>query len=213
MSDLELAEALSQNGISDERVLEAIRGLSRADFVPESLRASATQDSPLPIGHGQTISQPFIVAYMTQALALQPGERVLEIGTGSGYQAAVLARMGVEVYTVEVLPELARSARERLERLGLGHIHFRLGDGTAGWPEAAPFDAILGTAAPEELPPALYHQLRPGGRLLVPVGPQKGHQELIRVTRPPRGQVPEVEKLLAVRFVPMTSTPAVTLPH
>jgi|SRR6218665_711325 len=214
MSDLELAETLRQDGISDQRVLDAIRGLSRADFVPDSLRASATLDSPLPIGHGQTISQPYIVAYMTQVLAPQPGERVLEIGTGSGYQSAVLARMGAEVYTVEVLPELAGPARERLERLGLGNIHFRVGDGTAGWPEAAPFDAILGTAAPEQLPPALYQQLRPGGRLLVPVGPPKGNQELVRVTRPLRGgEAPQVEKLLAVRFVPMTSTPPVSLPH
>jgi protein-L-isoaspartate(D-aspartate) O-methyltransferase len=213
MSDRELAEFLGQQGITDARVLEAIRGLRRADFIPEDLRDLAGQDSPLPIGHGQTISQPFIVAYMTQALALQPGERVLEIGTGSGYQAAVLARLGVEVYTVEVLPELAWPARERLERMGMGGIHFRVGDGTAGWPEEAPFDAILGTAAPERLPPALYEQLRPGGRLLLPVGARGGHQELIRVTKPLEGGAPQVEALLAVRFVPMTSSPPETLPH
>jgi protein-L-isoaspartate(D-aspartate) O-methyltransferase len=207
MGDRELAEALRRQGISDPRVLEVIRGLDRAEFVPESMRDVAGQDSPLPIGHGQTISQPFIVAFMTQVLNLQPGERVLEIGTGSGYQTAVLARLGGEVYTVESLPELAGPARERLGRLGFSNIHFRVGDGTAGWPEAAPFDAIIGTAAPERVPPALYLQLRPGGRLVLPVGPVHGAQELLRVTRPSRGEEPQVEKLLDVRFVPMTSAP------
>jgi protein-L-isoaspartate(D-aspartate) O-methyltransferase len=205
MGDVELAEALRRQGISDTRVLEVIRSLDRSAFVPESMRDVAGQDTPLPIGHGQTISQPFIVAFMTEALNLQPGERVLEIGTGSGYQTAVLARLGAEVYTVESLPELAGPARERLERLGLSGIHFRVGDGSAGWPEDAPFDAIMGTAAPERLPPALYQQLRPGGRLVLPVGPRQGAQELIRVTRPLRGEAPQVEKLLGVRFVPMTS--------
>ncbi|PTL76871.1 protein-L-isoaspartate(D-aspartate) O-methyltransferase [Vitiosangium sp. GDMCC 1.1324] len=213
MGDMELAEALRRQGISDTRVLEAIQGLERAEFVPESLRSAAGQDSPLPIGYGQTISQPFIVAFMTQALSPQPGERVLEIGTGSGYQAAVLARLCGEVYSVEVVPELARSARERLGRLGLHNLHFRVGDGSAGWPEEAPFDAILGTAAPERLPPALYQQLRPGGRLVLPVGPRHGGQELIRITRPLLGESPRVEKLLAVRFVPMTSTPVPEFLH
>jgi protein-L-isoaspartate(D-aspartate) O-methyltransferase len=207
MGDVELAEELRRRGISDERVLEAIRELDRAEFVPEPMRSAAGQDSPLPIGHGQTISQPFIVAFMTQALNPQPGERVLEIGTGSGYQTAVLARLCGEVYTVEALAELAGPARERLGRLGLPNIHFQVGDGTAGWPEAAPFDAIIGTAAPERLPPALYQQLRPGGRLVLPVGPLHGVQELIRVTRPSGGEAPQVEKLLGVRFVPMTSAP------
>lgn len=207
MGNVELAEALRRQGISDPRVLEVIRELDRAAFVPESVRDVAGQDSPLPIGHGQTISQPFIVAFMTQSLNLQPGERVLEIGTGSGYQTAVLARMGAEVYTMESLPELAAPARERLERMGFNDIHFRVGDGSAGWPEHAPFDAILGTAAPERLPPALYQQLRPGGRLVLPVGPRHGSQELIRITRPSRGEAPQVEKLLGVRFVPMTSSP------
>ncbi|WP_434390334.1 protein-L-isoaspartate(D-aspartate) O-methyltransferase [Melittangium boletus] len=213
MSDRELVEGLRRNGIVDTRVLEAMSGLRRADFVPESVRGSASLDAPLPIGEGQTISQPYIVAYMTQVLAPQPGERVLEIGTGSGYQAAVLARLGAEVFTVEVRPALARQARERLERLGLGTLHFRVGDGTLGWPEEAPFDAILGTAAPERLPPALYQQLRPGGRLLVPVGPQGGNQELIRVIRPPGDAAPQVEKLLAVRFVPMTVGAPAIQPH
>ena len=212
-SDRSLAEALARQGITDTRVLEAIRSLRRADFLPEALHGSAGEDSPLPIGHGQTISQPYIVAFMTQELRLQPGERVLEIGTGSGYQTAVLARLGVEVYTVETIPALARSARERLERLGFQGLHFREGDGTAGWPEAAPFDAILGTAAPERLPPALYQQLRTGGRLLLPVGPTRGHQELLRITRPSGAGEPQVEQLLAVRFVPMTSADGPVLPH
>jgi protein-L-isoaspartate(D-aspartate) O-methyltransferase len=205
MADTELVEVLRRQGISDSRVLEAIRHLDRAEFVPESVRREAGQDSALPIGHGQTISQPFVVAVMTQALNPQPGERVLEIGTGSGYQTAVLAQLCGEVYTVEVLPELAGPARERLTRLGFRNVHYRVGDGSAGWPEAEPFDAIIGTAAPEQLPPALYQQLRPGGCLVLPVGPRHGAQELLRVTRPLRGEEPQVEKLLGVRFVPMTS--------
>ncbi|QRK05864.1 protein-L-isoaspartate(D-aspartate) O-methyltransferase [Archangium violaceum] len=213
MGDVALAEALRRQGISNTRVLGVIRDLERAEFVPESMRSSAGEDAPLPIGHGQTISQPFIVAFMTQALNPQPGERVLEIGTGSGYQTAVLSRLCGQVYTVEAVPELAGQARERLGRLGLDNIHYQVGDGTAGWPEAAPFDAIIGTAAPERLPPALYQQLRPGGRLVLPVGPRHGAQELIRVTRPLAGETPTVEKLLSVRFVPMTSTPPPRLLH
>lgn len=212
-SDSNLAAALARQGIWDTRVLETIRGLCRAEFIPEELRGAAGEDVPLPIGHGQTISQPYIVAFMTQELRLRPGERVLEIGTGSGYQTAVLARLGVEVYTVETLEALATSARERLERLGFRGLHFRVGDGTAGWPEAAPFDAILGTAAPERLPPALYQQLRPGGRLLLPVGPTHGNQELLRITRPLAGGEPQVDKLLAVRFVPMTSADGPSFAH
>lgn len=212
-SDAKLVAALAQQGIWDTRVLETLRGLRRAEFIPEEVRGSAGQDAPLPIGHGQTISQPYIVAFMTQELRLHPGERVLEIGTGSGYQTAVLARLGVEVYTIETIEALATSARERLERLGFEGIHFRVGDGTAGWPEAAPFDAILGTAAPERLPPALYQQLRPGGRLVLPVGPTRGNQELLRITRPLAGDEPQVDKLLAVRFVPMTSAEGPSFPH
>jgi protein-L-isoaspartate(D-aspartate) O-methyltransferase len=207
MGDVELAEALRRQGITDIRVLEAIRSLDRSAFVPEEIRSEAALDTPLPIGHGQTISQPYIVALMTEALNPQPGERVLEIGTGSGYQTAVLSRLCGEVYTVEVLPALAEPARERLLRLGFQNVRFRVDDGTAGWPEEAPFDAILGTAAPERLPPALYQQLRPGGRLVLPVGPTGGAQELIRVIRPLGGGTPQVEKLLGVRFVPMTSKP------
>lgn len=213
MGDVELAEALQRKGITDVRVLETIRSLERSAFVPGTIRSAAGQDSPLPIGHGQTISQPYIVALMTEALSPQPGERVLEIGTGSGYQTAVLSRLCGEVFTVEVIPELAEPARERLLRLGFHNVRFRVGDGSAGWPEEAPFDAIMGTAAPERLPPALYQQLRPGGRLVLPVGPLHGAQELIRVTRPVGGGAPQVEKLLGVRFVPMTSAPTPTYLH
>lgn len=213
MGDVKLVEAMKRQGISDVRVLEAMGGLERADFVPEDMRELAHLDAPLAIGHGQTISQPYVVAYMTQELRLQPGERVLEIGTGSGYQTAVLARMGVEVFTVESLPALAGPSRQRLERLGLSGIHFQVGDGSLGWPEAAPFDAILGTAAPEHLPPELYAQLRPGGRLLLPVGPVNGAQELLRITAPLEPGEPRVEKLLAVRFVPMTRSSPVAFPH
>jgi protein-L-isoaspartate(D-aspartate) O-methyltransferase len=213
MGDVELAEALRRQGITDIRVLEAIRSLDRSEFVPEEVRSAAGMDTPLPIGHGQTISQPYVVAVMTEALNPQPGERVLEIGTGSGYQTAVLSRLCGEVYTVEVLPALAESARERLLRLGCQNVRFQVGDGTAGWPEEGPFDAIIGTAAPERLPPALYQQLRPGGRLVLPVGPLKGAQELLRVTRPLGGGAPEVEKLLGVRFVPMTSAPPPSFLH
>jgi protein-L-isoaspartate(D-aspartate) O-methyltransferase len=205
MGDRELAELLSRSGIHDQHVLGAIARLDRSDFVPEGSRRVAGQDRPLPIGHGQTISQPYVVAFMTQALELRGSERVLEIGTGSGYQAAVLAQLCGEVYTVEIIPELAQAASERLARLGFDNVHLRQGDGTLGWPEVAPFDAIMGTAAPERLPPSLLEQLRPGGRLVLPVGPTGGVQELIRVTRPlGEGSMPQVERLLPVRFVPMT---------
>jgi protein-L-isoaspartate(D-aspartate) O-methyltransferase len=207
MGDIQLADLLRQQGIHDSRVLDAIRRLNRADFVPDTVRGVAGQDAPLPIGHGQTISQPYIVAFMTQALNPQPGERVLEIGTGSGYQTAVLGQLCGWVYTMEIVPTLARMARERLSRLGIDNVQYREGDGMEGWPEEAPFDAIIGTAAPEQMPPALYEQLRPGGRLVLPVGPLRGMQELIRITRPLPGQSPRVEKLMPVRFVPMTSTP------
>jgi len=204
MGDRALADFLERAGIRDRRVLEAIRRLNRSDFVPESARYAATQDSPLPIGHGQTISQPYIVALMSQALQLQGHERVLEVGTGSGYQTAVLALLCREVYSVEIVPSLARSARRLLRRLGFENVYLRLGDGSLGWPEAAPFDAIIGTAAPESVPPKLLGQLRPGGRMVIPVGSQRGGQELLRITRVRNGGIPRVEHLLPVRFVPMT---------
>jgi protein-L-isoaspartate(D-aspartate) O-methyltransferase len=204
MVNRELADFLERQGIRDRRVLDAIARLNRADFIPPHSRSAATQDSPLPIGHGQTISQPYIVALMSQALELRGDERVLEIGTGSGYQTAVLSQLCREVYSVEIVPSLARSAEALLGSLGLQNVHLRLGDGSLGWPEEAPFDAIIGTAAPESVPPKVLGQLKPGGRMVMPVGPQGGNQELLRITRAPAGGIPKVEHLLPVRFVPMT---------
>jgi protein-L-isoaspartate(D-aspartate) O-methyltransferase len=204
MGDRALADFLERQGIRDRRVLEAIAQLNRADFVPELARYAAGQDSPLPIGHGQTISQPYVVAIMSQALELKGDERVLEVGTGSGYQTAVLAHLCREVYSVEIVPSLAESARELLERLGFENVHLLQGDGSLGWPEEAPFDAIIGTAAPESVPPKLLGQLKPGGRMVMPVGPEGGAQELLRITRGEAGGIPRVEHLLPVRFVPMT---------
>ncbi|NVJ13052.1 protein-L-isoaspartate(D-aspartate) O-methyltransferase [Myxococcus sp. AM010] len=208
MGDWGRADYLSRHGIQDSRVLEAISRLNRADFVPEDLREEARADVPLPIGHGQTISQPYVVALMTEALQLQGDERVLEVGTGSGYQTALLSLLCRAVYTVEIVPELARSAREVLGRQGFENVSFREGDGSLGWPEQAPFDAILAAAAPPDVPLQLLSQLKPGGRMLIPVGPQGGTQQLLRIQRALRpGEVPQVESLLPVRFVPMTGQP------
>ena len=160
----------------------------------------AYADTPLPIGHGQTISQPYIVAFMSEALELKGGERVLEIGTGSGYQAAVLAELAREVYSIEIVEPLGREAEKRLRELGYSNIKLRVGDGYRGWPEAAPFDAIMVTAAPDHVPPALIEQLAEGGRLVLPVG--SFFQELVRIRRTKDGT--KQESLLPVRFVPMT---------
>lgn len=194
-------EQLRRRGIKDERVLAAMEAVRREVFCPPEVREHAYEDKPLPIGYDQTISQPYIVGYMSEALQLSRGEKVLEVGTGSGYQAAVLARMGMRVYSVEVVPELAERARETLESLGY-EVHVRAGDGYVGWPEEAPFDAIIVTAAPESLPDELLDQLAPGGRMVVPVGPQYAGQELRRYRKDESGQV-SVETLLPVRFVPM----------
>ncbi|MDC0707108.1 protein-L-isoaspartate(D-aspartate) O-methyltransferase [Stigmatella sp. ncwal1] len=204
MGDHVLAEALAKKGIQDSRVLAAIAHLDRAAFIPESIRPSATEDIPLAIGYGQTISQPYIVALMSQALGLQGSERVLEIGTGSGYQTAVLAQLCHEVYSVEIVPALARSANTLLKALGFQNVFLRESDGAQGWPEAAPFDVIIGTAAPEAVPPRLLAQLQLGGVMVMPIGPQGGPQELLRITRSGEGKLPRVERLLPVRFVPMT---------
>ena len=186
--------------MADPAVLDAMRSVPRHLFVPEALRDLAYEDGPLPIGEGQTISQPYIVALMTELLHLRPGDRVLEVGTGSGYQAAVLAHMKARVHTIEIIPSLARSARGVLEGLGYAEIHFRVGDGYAGWPEAAPFDAIMVTAAPDHVPKPLVDQLRLGGRLIVPVG--SSFQTLVAITRTPDGT--REERIIPVRFVPMT---------
>ncbi len=192
---------LAFRGIRDPRVLDAFRSVAREEFLPEELGEFAYEDSPLPIGSGQTISQPYIVAVTVDALGLRGGERVLEIGTGSGYAAAVLSRIAGEVYTVERLPALAEGARERLARLGFHNVHVLCGDGTLGWPEHAPYDAIAVAAGGPEVPRALLDQLAPGGRLVVPVGPDDTSQELVRVTR--SGDHLETESLGGVRFVPL----------
>jgi len=189
-------------GVRDERVIAAMDKVPRHLFIPEANRGEAYEDRPVPIGQGQTISQPYIVAYMTEALHLKPDDRVLEIGTGSGYQAAVLAEIAGEVYTIEILPDLAMKARQVLEEvLGYTTIRFRIGDGYLGWPEQAPYDAIIATAAPEEIPPALVEQLAEGGRLIAPVGGQWEAQYLILGVKE-NGEL-KTTNLLGVRFVPM----------
>lgn len=199
-----LARDLEEMGIRDARVLAAMSELPRALFVPPPLRGEADADRPLPIGHGQTISQPYVVAYMTERLALRGHERVLEVGTGSGYQTAVLARLAAEVYSVEIVAELAERARHLLEEvLGLTNVHLRTGDGAEGWPEAAPFDRILVTAAAPEVPRSLVAQLAPGGRMILPVGASAEGQMLRVIDRGDDG-VNVSADLIPVRFVPLT---------
>lgn len=190
-------------GIRDEAVLQAMRSVPREEFVPAEIRESAYDNTPLPIGCGQTISQPLIVAYMSEALELTPQDRVLEIGTGSGYAAAVLAHLAKEVFTVERLHELAETARTRLARLGHQNVHVRHADGTRGWPEEAPFDAIVVAAGGPKVPAALLEQLAPDGRLVIPIGEQSDSQQLIRVVR--RGEEFEYQDLGGVRFVPLVA--------
>jgi protein-L-isoaspartate(D-aspartate) O-methyltransferase len=193
--------------VRSEAVLAAMARVPRHAFVPAALASQAYEDRPLPIGHDQTISQPYIVARMTELCAIGKGDRVLEIGTGSGYQAAVLAELGAEVYTIEIVEPLAREAARTLERLGYGRIRTRIGDGYRGWPEAAPFDAIVVTAAPPRVPEPLKQQLEPGGRLIIPVG--EVYQELKIITRvkadPGSGgqDIFSERTVLPVRFVPM----------
>lgn len=199
-----LAAFLKAEGIRDGRVLAAVAQVPRATFVPEDLRGRADEDRPLPIGLGQTISQPFVVAYMTERLQLAGGERVLEIGTGSGYQTALLARLCAEVFSIEIVPALADRARALLAgRLGLANVRLRTGDGSLGWPEEAPFDRVIVTAAAPAVPPALVAQLARGGRMILPVGPSPEAQVLRLVDRGPGGELAETD-LLGVRFVPLT---------
>ena len=206
MRDIETGIALTASRTGRdrfaERVMAAMRAVPREEFVPPDLRRSAFRDGALPVGHGQTISQPYIVALMTDLLDLEAGHRVLEIGTGTGYQAAVLARLVRQVYSVERIPELAALARERLARLGYANVEVRDGDGYDGWPAQAPYDAIVVTAAAPRIPQALVEQLEPGGRLLLPLGPRGGHQELVLVTRDADGRV-ERREMLGVAFVPL----------
>jgi protein-L-isoaspartate(D-aspartate) O-methyltransferase len=196
-----VGQQIAGRGISDPATLEAMRAVPRHEFLPLRLRSEAYMDYPLPIGHGQTISQPFIVAFMTEAIRPQPGEKILEIGAGSGYQAAILAHMGADVYTIEIVEPLAKMARLTLERLGYKNARVKYGDGFHGWPGHAPFDAIIVTCAPDKIPPALVEQLRDGGRMIIPVGGGM-NQELVLLRK--EGDKIEKQSVLPVRFVPMT---------
>ena len=192
---------IKARGIRDLRVLDAMQRVPRHLFVPEQQRSQAYIDSPLPIGQGQTISQPYIVAYMTEQLMLDGSEKVLEIGTGSGYQAAVLGELAREVYSVEIIPDLGNRARSTLSELGYDNIHICIGDGFQGWEEHAPYDAVIVTAAPENIPSALIDQLAEGGRMIIPVGPTGGIQELVLGVKE-KGTFTRKD-VLSVRFVPM----------
>ena len=185
------------------RVMNAMTRVPRHRFVEATATSSAYRNTPLAIGAGQTISQPYIVALMTELLDLKPGDKVLEIGTGSGYQAAVLAEAGATVYTIEIIDTLGKLAAERLKAAGYGAVRMRIGDGHAGWREAAPFDAIMVTAAAREVPPALLDQLRSGGKLAIPVGAPGGYQELLLISKLPGGRT-QTRRVLGVRFVPLT---------
>jgi protein-L-isoaspartate(D-aspartate) O-methyltransferase len=195
-----VAEQIEARGVNDARVLRALRNVPRHQFVPPEMIGFAYQDRPLPIGHGQTISQPYIVGFMSEILETKPEHRVLEIGTGSGYQAAVLSLLVKEVYSIEVVPALARSSKGLLTRLGYSNVTVREGDGYKGWPEQAPFDRIIVTAAPPEIPQALIDQLKREGRLVVPVG--TGDQDLVVLEKLADGSVRR-KAVLPVRFVPM----------
>jgi protein-L-isoaspartate(D-aspartate) O-methyltransferase len=189
-------------GLSDKLVLQAMRKVERHKFVPANIRGESYADHPLPIGEGQTISQPYIVAFMTEQMGLKGGEKVLEIGTGSGYQAAVLAEIAREVYTIEIVEPLGRRAEALLKELGYKNVHVRVGDGYKGWPEHAPFDAVIVTCAPGHIPQPLIDQLKVGGRIIIPVGEQWLGQELVLVTKTEKGI--QKKNVLPVRFVPMT---------
>ena len=193
---------IEARGVKDDKVLGAMRKVPRHLFVPENMKLYAYRDEPLVIGEGQTISQPYIVAYMTEALQLKGHERILEVGTGSGYQAAVLAEIVQEVFSVELLESLSLKAQDTLKRLEYKNIHFRIGDGTLGWKERAPYDAIMVTAAPAKVPKALQEQLTIGGKMIIPVG--AAFQELVLLTREKRKYKKKI--LLPVRFVPLIST-------
>jgi len=197
-------EQIRARGVKDPAVLRAMEKVPRHRFVPGPMRGLSHADGPLPIGLGQTISQPYIVAYMTEAAGITSVAKVLEIGTGSGYQAAVLGELAREVYTIEILPELAEGARRLLEELGYRNVHVKTGNGYLGWPEHGPFDAIVVTAAPDEIPGALIDQLAVGGKMVIPVGTT--HQQMIVVTKTKEGITEK--RTLPVRFVPMTGKPS-----
>lgn len=196
-------EQIVAREIRSKAVLEAMRKAARHRFVPEGYRHLAYADHPLPIGHNQTISQPFIVAYMTEAAGIEANEKVLEIGTGSGYQAAILGELAKEVYTIEIIPELAERARQTLGELGYKNIQVKAGNGYLGWPEHAPFDAIIVTAAPDEVPKALVEQLAVNGKMVIPVG--TADQKMVIITKTQSGVIEK--RTIPVRFVPMTGKP------
>ena len=199
-----VVKTIKKRGITDEDVLRAMENVPRHRFVPEDQRSAAYGDYPLPIGYGQTISQPYIVALMTELLELDEGDKVLEIGTGSGYQAAVLAELpGVEVYTIEVIPELAERAKEALQSEGYTDVHCKQADGYYGWSEHAPFDAIIVTAAPDHVPQPLAEQLAVGGRMVIPIGPRGGYQTLWKFVKQPDGELKAYNEG-GVAFVPFT---------
>jgi len=201
---LEMVQSqIERRGVVATGVLEAMRHVPRHLFMPPNVRRGAHADRPTPIGHGQTISQPYIVALMTELLELEPGDKVLEIGTGSGYQAAVLSELTPHVFSIEILGALHRSASARLSELGYATVETRQGDGYYGWPEAAPFDAIIVTAAAGHVPPPLTAQLKPGGRMAIPVGPVYQTQQLLLITKDEDGRL-RTRSVLPVRFVPMT---------
>ncbi len=195
-------DQLRARGIKDERVLAAMQAVPRHELVRKADRADAYDDHPLPIGHGQTISQPYIVGLMTELLQVAPGDRVLEVGTGSGYQAAILAAMSAEVYSIEIYRELHERARERLTALGYEKVRLRHGDGALGWPEHAPFDAAIVTCAASHVPPALIEQLKPEGRMCIPVGPPFGYQRLLLLEKNKDGKV-QTRTITGVQFVPL----------
>lgn len=200
-----VARQIEARGVRDDATLKSMRSVERHRFVPKWQARFAYHDRALPIGHGQTISQPYIVAYMTEQVAPAPGRRILEIGTGSGYQAAVLAAAGATVHTIEIIPELAATAGKRLDRLGYSRVQVKQGDGYFGWPEHAPFDAIVVTAAAEFVPPPLLDQLAEGGVMVIPVGNPFLVQMLMRIER--RGEKLQIENLFPVRFVPFRRAP------
>ncbi len=196
-----VSNQIERRGVSDERVLAAMRSVPRHLFVPAKYRSSAYTDSPLPIGENQTISQPYIVAYMTEVLELKKSDKILEIGTGSGYQAAILGEIAREVYTIELIPTLGNRAGKLLDDLGYDNVHVRVGDGYKGWPDKAPFDAVIVTCAPEDIPEPLIRQLREGGKMIIPVGEQYRVQRLI-LGKKKNGKL-HTENVMSVSFVPM----------
>lgn len=203
ISDVQETSIYLDKEALDPRVMDAMASVPRHEFVPFFQKSYAYQNRPLPIGHGQTISQPYIVAIMTDLLKPKPNDRVLEIGTGSGYQAAILSQVVAEVYTIEIISALGEDAEERFKKLHYRNIHSRIGDGYYGWPDAAPFDGIVVTAAASHVPPPLIEQLKPGGRMVIPVGSPFLVQYLVVVEKHPDGKVTS-KQILPVRFVPLT---------